>query len=179
MQRHLFSSLLLCTLIGCGTPADLPPLAALKISVTKNGSPAEGCIVTVHSDSLPNQYGCYGILDSSGSISCVTYEHTAKRKYSGAPVGKVKIGIRREGNFGLDDPRKATAGMNREQSDQYATERAKKVAENEKYAPMSLGDPLLSPIEFEIVAKQPNELTIELDDPKWDIKIDPRRLQKY
>jgi hypothetical protein len=154
-------------------------LAELKISVTKNGAPAEGCIVTVHSDSLPNQYGCYGMLGSSGSLSCVPYQHAAKRQFSGAPVGTVKIGIRRDGNYGLEDPRKATAGMDREQSSKYAEERAKKMTENEKYVPMSLGDPLLSPIEFEVVAQNNNELTIELDDPKWNIKIDPKRLRKH
>jgi hypothetical protein len=151
----------------------------LTISVTKNGAPAEGCFITVHSDSLPNQYSCYGRLNSSGSLSCVTYDHTAKRQFAGAPVGAVKIGIRRDGNYGLEDPRKATQGMDREQSLKYAAERSQKMAENEKYVPMSLGDPLVSPIELDIVAQESNELTIELDDPKWNIKIDPKRLRKY
>ena len=179
MREYLFFFLLLAAICGCGTPPDLPPLAELKIYVTKNGSPAEGCFVTVHSDSLPNQYSCYGTLNSGGFLSLVTYDHTAKRKFSGAPVGPVKIGIRRDGNYGLEDPRKATQGMDREQSAKYAAERSKQTTENEKYVPMSLGDPLLSPIEFEVAAQNSNELTIELDDPKWDVKIDPKRLRKY
>jgi len=180
MQRNIFLFIvLLSTICGCGVPADLPPLAEFEISVKKNGTSAEGCIITIHSDSLPNKYGCYGVLNSSGSLSCTTYELTSKRKFSGAPVGLVKIGIRRDGSFGMEDPQKASRGMTREESDKYAAERAKKIAENEKYVPMSLGDPLISPIEFDVVDKQPNKLTIELDDPKWDITIDPRRLRKY
>ena len=184
MQRPHFLSLFLVllygiTLCGCGLPPDLPPLAEFKITVTKNGAPAEGCFITVHSDALPNNYGCYGALDSHGTLSLKTHDLVGKRQYAGAPVGTVKIGIRRDGNYGMEDPREATKGMDRDQSFAYATERSRRMTENETYVPRSLGDPLVSPIEFEVIVKQSNALTIELDDPKWDVPIDPRRLQRY
>ena len=174
MQRNcFFLILLLGTICGCGTPADLPPLAEFKITVTKGGAPAEGCFVLVHSDSLPSKYACYGKL-VGGSLSLMTYETLSGRKYRGAPVGTIKIGIQRDLNYGLEDPRAASKGFtSREESDQYAQDRGKRMEENVKYAPPSLTDPSRSPIEFEVVAGQKNELTIELDDPQWDVPVPP------
>jgi hypothetical protein len=171
--------LFLSTEIGCRTPLDVPPLAEFQVTVTKGGIPAEGVVVTVHSDILPNKYSCYGVVNSSGFLSLTTHSLIDKRKFAGAPVGNVKIGIRRLSNFGLEDPRVATKGMSREESYTYSAERAKRVADNEKYVPLSLTDPLISPIEFTISQQNINKLTIELDDPQWKIKIDPRRLKKY
>ena len=169
----------LCVL-GCGKPSDLPPLAPFQVTVTKDGQPAEKIIVTVHSENLPSNYGCYGITDAKGGISLVTFTQVGKRRaFSGAPVGDIKIGLRRDGSVGLEDPREATKGMTRDESFAYAAERSKRQAENEKFVPISLADPLISPVEFTVAEKTNNEMTIELDDPKWDIKIDPKRLRKY
>jgi hypothetical protein len=182
MKRYfflIFLGLFLSTKIGCRTPSDLPSLAEFQITVTKGGIPAEGVVVTVHSDTLLNKYSCYGVVDSNGFLSLTTHSLTDKRKFTGAPVGHVKIGIRRLSNFGLEDPRIATKGMSREESYAYSAERAKRVIENEKYVPLSLADPLISPIEFTISQENINKLTIELDDSRWNIKIDPRRLKKH
>ncbi len=164
---------------GCGTPSDLPPLATFQIKVVKGGTPVEGAIVSVHSDSLPNKYGCYGITNANGFLSLKTYFHTEKRDFAGAPVGSLRIGVRRAGDFGLEDPRKATKGMSRDESYAYNIDRSKRIAANEKFVPLALSDPLISPIEFTVETQKTNELTIELDDPRWNIKIDPKRLKKY
>jgi len=165
---------------GCGKPSDLPKLAPFQVTVTKNGQPAEKVIVTVHSDGLPSNYGCYGMTDSNGRIALVTHSQIGKRqKFSGAPVGDTKIGVRRDGSVGLEDPREATKGMSRDEAYAYAAERSKRQAENEKFVPLALTDPLISPIEFTVAENANNILTIELDDPQWDIKIDPKRLRKY
>jgi hypothetical protein len=182
MKRYFFLilfGLFLSTELGCRPPLDIPPLAEFQITVTKEGIPAEGVIITVHSDTLSNQYSCYGVVDSKGFLSLTTHSLINKRKFTGAPVGHVKIGIRRLSNFGLEDPRIATKGMSREESYAYSIERTKRVAENEKYVPLSLTDPLISPIEFTISPTNTNKLVVELDDPQWNIKIDPRRLKKY
>jgi hypothetical protein len=182
MKRYFFLillSLFLSMEIGCHAPLDLPPLAEFQITITKGGSPVEGVVVTVHSDTLLNKYSCYGVVDSKGFLSLTTHSLTDKRKFTGAPVGNVKIGIRRLSNFGVEDPRIATKGMSREESYAYSVERSKRVTENEKYVPISLTDPLISPIEFTISQENINKLTIELDDPRWNTKIDPRRLKKH
>jgi hypothetical protein len=117
-------------------------------------------------------------VDSNGFLSLTTHSLTDKRKFAGAPIGNVKIGLRRLSNFGLEDPRVATKGMSREESYTYAAERTKRVADNERYVPLSLTDPLISPIEFTVSQQNINKLTIELDDPQWNIKIDPHRIRK-
>ena len=180
-MKHFFfffvPLLLVCTWIGCGKPDDLPPLASFQVKVTKAGTPAEGVVIFVYSEKLPSRYDCYGISNASGSLTLNAFDTTGKKTYTGAPVGPIRIGARRPGDFGLEDPRVATKGMSREESYAYAAERSKKIVENEKFVPLSLSDPLISPIEFTIVEKESNELTIELDDPKWDVKIDPKRLK--
>lgn len=164
--------------VGCGSPSDLPALAAFKITVTKAGTPAEGVVVSVHSPSLPNTYNCYGVTDSNGVVSLATYAQSGKRKkYAGAPVGEIKIGLRRSDDYGMEDPREATKGMSRDESYAYAAERNKRMAENANYVPLAVTDPLISPIEFTISNAQ-NELTVELNDPQWDIPVDPKRLKK-
>jgi len=173
-------SFVFCSFGGCGKPPDLPKLAPFQVTITKNGQPAEKVIVTVHSDGLPGNYGCYGVTDSNGRISLATYSQIGKRKkFSGAPVGETKIGVRRDGSVGLEDPREATKGMSREESYAYAAERSKRLAENEKFVPLALTDPLISPIEFDVVEKVRNHFTIELNDPQWDVAIDPKRLRTY
>ena len=171
---------LFCSLSGCGKPSDLPNLAPFQVTVTKNGQPAEKVVVTVHSSLLPSNYGCYGVTDSNGFVSLTTHAQTGKRqKFSGAPVGETRIGIRRDGSVGLEDPREATKGMSRDEAYAYAAERSKRQAENEKFVPVALTDPMISPIEFTVAENGDNKLTIEIDDPQWDVPVDPKRLRKH
>lgn len=184
-MRHLCSIFLslicLClffSCLGCGRPSDLPPLTPFKVTVKKAGAPAEGVIVSIHCETLPNTYNCYGITNSQGVVSLATYAQSGKRtKYAGAPLGNLKIGLRRPDDYGMEDPREATKGMSREESYAYAAERNKRIAQNTNFVPISLSDPLISPIEFTLSSEQ-SELTVELDDPQWDIPVDPRRMRK-
>ncbi|MGL6193421.1 MAG: hypothetical protein ACRC2T_01200 [Thermoguttaceae bacterium] len=174
--KILLCSVFVCGFLGCGRPADLPPLAKFQVTVTKDGSPAEGVTVTINSDKLPNKFDCYGATNSSGIATITTYFPAGKKKFAGAPVGEVKIGFMRPDGYGLEDPREATKGMSREESLAYAEERSKKMAANVGYIPIPLTDPLISPAGFTVVAGQNNTFTIELDDKQWDVPVEAKRL---
>ncbi|MDR0871310.1 MAG: hypothetical protein LBN39_11020 [Planctomycetaceae bacterium] len=183
-MRHLlfiffFLCCLCCIITGCGVPDGLPQLAPLKVSVTKGGVPAEGVTVSVHSQSLSSNYTCRGEIQN-GTISLSTYYNNGERRFAGAPVGEILIGLHRPAGWGLEDPKKVTKGMSREEGTQYSKERDKKTAENIKYVPLALRDPLISTITLQVEAGKNNELSVELDDPKWNsIKIDPKHFKTH
>ena len=167
----------LCLATGCGLPDDLPPLAPFQITVTKDGVPAEAIIVTVHSDDMPVHYNCFAVTSASGTVTMVTHASITNRRFPGAPVGPTKIGLRRVPGFGLECPEAITRGMTMDEIRAFSAERARLIDEAAAFVPRSLNDPMISPIEFNVEANTRNELTIELNDPQWDVPIDPARLR--
>lgn len=180
MKKYTFIVSCCCifaTILGCGKPADLPKLAPFQITVTKKGEPAEGVNVNISGESLPTSYDCYGVTNSSGVAKITVFYRAKNKKFAGAPVGNVKLGFSRSDSYGMEDPQEASKGLSREEAYAYAAERSKRAAENAGYVPIPLSDPMISPVAFTIVAGQNNQFTIELDDAKWDVEVDPRRLQ--
>jgi hypothetical protein len=79
------------SIIGCGKksnlPEDFPEIFSLKITVTQEGSPLEGAMVSLKPIGTADKYanGCSGISAQDGVASIKTFG------YEGVPAGKYKI----------------------------------------------------------------------------------------
>ena len=87
----LTCALLLLALAGCpggGAGRDQPDLVPVGGTVTLDGEPLSGAIVTFLPVGTTPGWGCTGLTDASGR-----YEIMADAEHKGAPVGDFKVAI--------------------------------------------------------------------------------------
>jgi hypothetical protein len=92
-----YSAIVFCGLLiiaGCSSsrPSDLPKLADVTITITQEGKPLSGAMVTLVdvAQSAATTYSAGGVTDGNGV--CQLYTHG---QYKGSPHGKFKVRVSR------------------------------------------------------------------------------------
>jgi len=88
IMKKTFILLFLVTLIGCtktNVPDGFPKLVSVTLTLTQDGMPLSGAIVSLAGDS---QFSVGGVTDDKGNV--ILYTHG---QHKGAPLGKFKVRI--------------------------------------------------------------------------------------
>ncbi len=88
----LFVSFLLLTTSGCGEkyPDGMPKLYKVSLTITQEGKPLSGANVTLASEDPAFKWTVGGVTDNNGVVVLKTHG-----KYTGAPVGKYKLCVKK------------------------------------------------------------------------------------
>ncbi|MDR0338258.1 MAG: hypothetical protein LBI18_14345 [Planctomycetaceae bacterium] len=101
MKNILLSVFCLAVLVGCSQrPADMPELHSVTITVTMNGKPLEGALISC----VPENNGTWfagGMTDVHGQVRPQT-----KGRYHGIPLGNFKIIVAKTGSTENSTPEK-------------------------------------------------------------------------
>ncbi|MGL4943067.1 MAG: carboxypeptidase regulatory-like domain-containing protein [Thermoguttaceae bacterium] len=93
MKNLVFASVLFCvvslSIVGCAekVPSDVPQLYPTSLTITLDGSPIEGAVVSFTGEN-PGTLPVGGSTNASGVVEMFT-----NGRYKGAPVGKYKVTI--------------------------------------------------------------------------------------
>jgi hypothetical protein len=83
--------LFIVTLFGCSrqsTPDGLPKLVSVTLTVTQDGAPLTGAVVSLIDPSGGAGFSVGGTTDAAGKVAVYTHG-----KYKGAPLGKFKVRV--------------------------------------------------------------------------------------
>lgn len=137
-------------LAGCGTSG--PKLIPVSGTVTYNGKPVEGAVVSFQCQGAPKM--ATGTTDAQGRFQLAT-----NKPGDGTIAGKHKVTVRKLVREGA-----AASGPMSMEDAMKATEAPKTQPAERHQLPMKYADAASSDLEFTVTEAGPNDFTIELKD---------------
>lgn len=156
------------TIVGCGGGSSNPTTYPMSGTVTQNGAPVEGAVVslvdvTVASDPNASGHSAVGVTDGSGKYTLTTFENS-----DGAVPGQYKVRVfkyKSDGTQQVDAQPATGGGESVDFGDDYVPP--------DEAAPQSTPPPQhLLPAKYASVSATPLEYTVTEGANVFDIELD-------